>query len=405
MLPAIRASALLSLWLASPALTQDKPFLTSEFIFPLEHWHNHSSSLVELPGGDLFAVWYHGSGERTADDVIIESSRLRRGSKQWTPRQTIADTPGFPDCNSAVFLDSQKRLWLMWPVILANEWHTALMKYRISSDYADPSRLPRWDISDNMLFVPRNFTEVARRAIEPRLKAAAAGSREETYLKRLWEYSGDKYFMRMGWMPRAHPVELPSGRIIVPLYSDGYDFSLMAITDDGGKSWITSEPLVGAGNIQPSIARKRDGTLVAYMRDNGPPPKRLHVSESKDDGITWSTVKDSDLPNPGAGAEVIVLKDNTWALIYNDTERERYSLAVALSDDEGATWKWKRHLELDTRAERRGAFHYPSIIQARDGSLHATYSYFLNHLPATAARKSIKHAHFNTAWVKQGDPN
>jgi hypothetical protein len=42
------------------------------------------------------------------------------------------------------------------------------------------------------------------------------------------------------------------------------------------------------------------------------------------------------------------------------------------------------------------------MIQAADGTLHVSYSYFLNHLPEGAPRKSIKHAHFNLAWVKQG---
>ena len=51
---------------------------------------------------------------------------------------------------------------------------------------------------------------------------------------RLMERASDKYFSRLGWMPRAHPIELPTRRIIVPLYSDGYSFSLMAISDDGG---------------------------------------------------------------------------------------------------------------------------------------------------------------------------
>ena len=35
---------------------------------------------------------------------------------------------------------------------------------------------------------------------------------------------------------------------------------------------------VAYGNIQPSLVRKKDGTLVAYIRDNGPPPKRIHRS-------------------------------------------------------------------------------------------------------------------------------
>jgi hypothetical protein len=30
---------------------------------------------------------------------------------------------------------------------------------------------------------------------------------------------------------------------------------------------------------------KKEGSLVAYMRDNGPAPKRHQVSESKDNGL------------------------------------------------------------------------------------------------------------------------
>ena len=82
----------------------------------------------------------------------------------------------------------------------------------------------------------------------------------------------------MGWFTRTHPLELPSGRILVPMYSDGYSFGIMAISDDGGVTWTGSEPIVGLGGMQPSVVRRNDGTLVAYMRDNGPPPKRALVS-------------------------------------------------------------------------------------------------------------------------------
>jgi hypothetical protein len=92
---------------------------------------------------------------------------------------------------------------------------------------------------------------------------------------------------------------LEGTRLLVPLYSDGFSFSLMAISDDWGATWKTSTALVGFGNLQPSLARQKDGTLVAYMRDNGPPPKRLMVSRPTDRGETWSTVEDSDVPTPG----------------------------------------------------------------------------------------------------------
>ena len=363
------------------------PFHRAELIFPLEKWHNHASSIVELPGGELFVCWYHGSGERQADDVVIRGARRPRGKTAWGAPFLLADTPGFPDANPALFLDSRRRLWLFWPVILANEWHTGLLKYRISSDYRGPGA-PRWEVSEDALFIPRNFEAAVKRTV--------AGWPPTEFGRRIVERAGDKYFSRMGWMPRVHPTELPSGRVLLPLYSDGYSFSLVAITDDGGATWTTSEPLVGPGNVQPSIVRRKDGSLVAYMRDNGPPPKRIQVSESRDEGVTWSAVKDSDLPNPGAGIEAIALREGLWALVYNDTEKGRASLAVALSGDEGKTWAWRRHLELDPAG--KGSFHYPSIAQGSDGALHVSYSTFV------AEGKSIKHAEFNVAWVKAGDP-
>jgi hypothetical protein len=321
----------------------------------------------------------------------------------------MADTPGYPDTNATMFLDPKERLWLLWPTILANEWHTALMKYKVSSSYSGPAA-PRWEAQEVLHVTPGDaFAETVNREADRLLAAAPKTEQATRYVEELKTHAADKLFRRLGWMTRAHPYVLDGTRLIVPLYSDGFSFSLMAISDDWGATWKTSTPLVGLGNIQPSLARKKDGTLVAYMRDNGPAPKRLMISRSADRGETWSQVEDTDLPNPGAGAEVLVLKDGNWALIYNDLERGRYSLAVSLSEDEGRTWRWTRHLERDpesTDEQRLGQYHYPSIIQASDGTLHATYSYFAPAASVTPdaekrlPRKAIKHAHFNEAWIK-----
>jgi predicted neuraminidase len=393
----------------------DQPFLESELIFPLEHWHNHSSCIVECPNGSLLVCWYHGSGERTADDVLVLGARQKKGGRQWGAPFLMADTPGYPDTNPTMFIDPQKRLWLLWPTILANRWETALMKYRISADYQKAGP-PQWGVSEVLHVTPgANFQKVVNAALDE--LAAGPGPLEEPGvfekpLSETRERAADKLLSRLGWMTRAHPCVLDGKRLIVPLYSDGFDFSLMAITDDWGASWFTSTPLVGLGNVQPSLARKRDGTLVAFMRDNGPAPHRIQISESADRGETWSRVVDSDRPDPGAGVEVIVLRDGLWLLINNDLEKERHSLAVSLSDDEGKTWKWTRHLERDTAADIKvgaGSYHYPSIIQARDGTLHVSYSFHQKKGdtrldPAgKPANESIKHAHFNEAWIRQGD--
>jgi len=395
-----------------PQQPAGRPFMTAELLFPLEHWHNHASMIVELPGGDLLTCWFHGSGERTADDVVVLGARLEKGTTTWSRPFLMADTPGYPDTNATMFVDPKKRLWLLWPTILANEWHTALMKYRIASDYPRGGP-PRWNVNEVMHITPGDDFARAVAADADRLLAtgAAADPQRAAYLEKRKKDAADKFTRRLGWMTRAHPYVLDS-RLIVPLYSDGFDFSLMAISDDWGATWKASAPLVGAGNIQPSLARRRDGTLVAYMRDNGPPPKRLMISRSADRGETWSPVEDSELPNPGAGAEVLVLANGHWLLIYNDLERDRHSLAVSVSEDEGRSWPWTRHLERDpdpaAAADQLGQYHYPSIIQAEDGTLHATYSYFA--APASVTpdsekrlpRKSIKHAHFNEAWIRDG---
>ena len=407
---------LLASCLAIPVRASEKPWLESELIFPLEVWHNHASCIVETPQGDLLVCWFHGSGERTADDVKIEGARLRRGSRKWSQRFVMADTPGYPDTNCAMFIDPVGRLWLLWPTILANQWESSLMKYRIASKYrADGA--PHWEFSEVLHVTPGPEFEVAVAKVLPQWEELARSSGfDGAHQKALKEYidgvrthAGDKLYKRLGWMTRAHPFVLDGKRLIVPLYHDGFSFSLMAITDDWGTTWHASPPLVGAGNIQPSIVQRKDGSLYTLMRDNGPPPKRLQQSESRDRGQTWSPVTETDLPNPGSGAEIMGLRNGHWLLISNDTERGRNSLLVQISDDEGKSWRWRRHLEYEPPGPEAGSYHYPSIIQARDGSLHASYSFHLAklHLPKDVdgdpAAKSIKHAHFNEAWVQAGD--
>ena len=381
-------------WLVFAACACAAPQYSAELIFPLEKWHNHSSSVVELPNGDLLVCWFHGSGERTADDVRINAARWSRSSGKWSAPFVLADTPGFPETNPVLFLDSKQRLFFFWPLIVAHKWETALMKYRISTDYQQASGPPKWDYQDNIVLIPKDIAELTREWAGATAKGSGplAGA-----AARAIEHADDEYFSRMGWFTRTHPLELPSGRILVPMYSDGFSFGIMAISDDGGSTWTASQPIVGAGCIQPSVVRKRDGTLVAYLRDNGPPPKRAHISYSKDDGVSWTQARDTEIPNPGTSLEVVRLRSGNWIMVYNDLERGRYSLVAALSDDEGASWKWKRHLDGDPGTVNTNQYHYPSVIQAKDGAIHVTYSYFV------PEGKAIKHARFEEDWIRAGD--
>ncbi len=416
----LRAFCRQALWLGGLVLTalaanRERPLYESELIFPLEVLHNHASCIVETPRGDLLVCWFRGTGERTADDVQIMGARKPRGARSWSAPFVMADTPDLPDGNPCLFVDPRGRLWLFHTTILANTWESALLKYRISSDY-HRSGPPRWEVSEVLHVKPGpEFAEAVQRRL-PALEAELAGlvlpertRREaEDFLRALREHATDKLYCRLGWMPRSRPFLLEGRRLILPVYHDGFSFSLMAITEDWGRTWHASAPLIGAGNIQPSLVPARDGRLYTLMRDNGPPPKRLQQAWSADGGLTWSPVSDSEHPNSGTGAELLRLRNGHWVLINNDTETGRHRLVVRLSDDDGRTWKWQRYLENDPPGPESGRYHYPSILQARDGSIHATYSYHLHRssLPRDVdgdpAAKSIKHVRFNEAWIRAG---
>jgi len=335
---------------------------------------------------------------------MILGARKRKGEHSWSQPFLMADTPEFPDTNCCMMIDPKNRLWLLWPTIQANLWESALMKYQISENYHEDGP-PVWNQEKVLHIKPGDsFPD------EVREKTAAYLSHQQLTPDMIqWAHDNfkqadDKLTRRLGWFTRAHPKILDQQRMLVGLYSDGFSFSMVAITDDWGDSWTFSEPIVGGGSIQPSFAQKSNGHLVTYMRDNGPPPHRVLVSESPDRGETWSKVHDHpQLFNPGAGLELINLKDGRFLAIYNDTEDGRHQLAVSISEDEGASYRWTRHLE--KRPKGKGSFHYPSIIQSEDGMLHATYSYFIPGGLEEEEGKSIKYARFNTEWITQGDSN
>ena len=95
-------SCVLSVVGSASGQAADGLLFESGLIFPPDYKHNHASCIVECPNGDLLACWYHGSGERTADDVTIEGARKRKGERmeQAVP---LADEPGFPTPTPAFY--------------------------------------------------------------------------------------------------------------------------------------------------------------------------------------------------------------------------------------------------------------------------------------------------------------
>ncbi len=374
------------------ALTAGGDELEARLIFPLQPQHTHSASLVELPNGDLLACWFQGSGERKANDVVIRGARLRRGADAWSEPFELADTPNLPDCNPILFLDAQDRLHLMWIAVIANRWEHSLLRYCVSEDYEGDGP-PRWNRGDVLILEPGDGF---RAVMEERFKEL--GVSEDLwaeyalpYTRQLIAAAEDPIKRQLGWMTRIRPITLESGRMVLPLYSDGFNAGLVALSDDGGASWGPGGAIIGLGPIQPSITQRSDGALVAFCRQSGHPDRAILRAMSFDEGETWTPAVPTDLPNPDASVQTLALADGRWLLVYNDTREGRASLAAALSDDEGETWGPPRPLE-------RGdaSYSYATAIQTRDGRVHVVYSVH------TSDGKAIKHASFPPDWPAAG---
>jgi predicted neuraminidase len=184
------------------------------------------------------------------------------------------------------------------------------------------------------------------------------------------------------------PVELTDGTIVCPSSTEDHGWRLhLELTRDLGKSWVRIGPLndgIEVGAIQPSILFHADGRWQLLARDR----RRIGsvwTAWSNDNGLTWSDLSSTGLPNPSSGIDAVTLRDGRQLLVYNHAQRpsedasigaSRGMLNVAVSDD-GAHWQAALVLEHSS-----GEFSYPAVIQTAEGRVHITYTW---------DRRRIKH--------------
>lgn len=298
--------------------------MTAEFIYERAPFPScHASTIVEAEPGKFLAAWFGGSREG-ADDVAIW---LARHDGRWSAPEKVAEERGRP-C-----------------------WNPVLFRERGSGE------------------------------IQLYYKAGPSPSTWSGFYK--GSTDGGKTFGESRILPagllgpiKNKPVQLDDGSILAPSSVESYRAWACWVerSVDGGKTWTKHGPIAhpehAEGVIQPSILRRRDGSLFMLMRST----RRIGQicrAESRDGGVTWTAAEPVELlPNPNSGIDAVTLADGRHALVYNPTHLGRSPLALALSDDEGQTWRTARVLESEP-----GEYSYPAVIQTADGALHTTYTW------------------------------
>ena len=333
--------------------TAPGPIFTEELINPDSPlWMSHVASICELPDGRLAAVWYAGSREG-ARDVAIYLAAQERGQAIWTtPRAILTPEQAGRDLHRAVrkvgnpliFSDAAGKLRLLYVTISVGGWSGSSLNLTTSTDEGES-----WSPSRRLTLSP---------------------------------------FFNVSELVRNRPAPLADGSWLVPIYHEclGKFPELLCLRDRPEGLSATKRRITGGRSVlQPALAALSTNSGLAFLRDCSP-RKRISVARTDDAGQTWSSPQPLDLPNPDSGLTALRLTDGRVMLAFNDSAAGRGNLSLAVSDDEGRTWR-----RLATLAEEAGAeFSYPFLLQARDGKIHLVYTW---------KRKAIKHVAFNAAWL------
>ena len=340
-------------------IPQAKGIVVNEFLYEKADFPQcHSATIVETTQGDLLTAFFGGTREG-APDVCIYLCRKDKESKGWTAPEMIADGVFSPTLRKACYN----------PVLYQQPNGPLFLFYKIGnrvSDWVGYLKMSKdggrtWS---KAMQLPEGYLgPIKNKIVDVDGKAIAPSSTE----------SG-------GW--KVHfEIAVNGGRktyIVGPLEAE----KALMTQDMVAEGTTGKEDIEGGDNfkqttiqaIQPSILTHKDGRLQILCRTRN---ARIATAWSSDRGETWTPLSLTDLPNNNSGTDAVTLQDGRQVLIYNAVATPsgakkgvRTPLNIAVSSD-GIHWKNVLTLE-DSPVSQ---YSYPSIIQGKDGRIHAVYTW------------------------------
>jgi hypothetical protein len=345
--------------------------------------HAHCSGVVAWPDGEVLVVYYHAITEANRKQAIYGVRKLPGENSFSAPFLVSKDKPNRMEGNPAIWIAPDTgKLWLFY-VTSPGGWAVCAPRYKTSDDRG-----------------------------------------------RTWSKSVKIYpFISRGI--KNPPILTSKGWYLLPAYVEFRDYySVFFLSKDKGKTWKHLPARVGVRKdlipydrlppkkqwerlvLQPTIIERKDGSIYCLNRAVRPLGK-MYQCESKDGGLTWTQAVPSVLPNPGGGFHMMRLNSGRLAVVYNHAPApplnslERNPVSIAISEDDGRTWKYRRNLceyhpdGPDDTLKRH--FGYPTMTQSADGLIHVTWSF--SHPEVIDGKNygltDIQYVSFTESWVME----
>ena len=267
----------------------------------------HSGGITWCENGDLLAISFSSNLEKSesAPSTCMVATRLRRGAQDWDMPEVFYKIPGLND-QSALLWNDHGKIWF----------------FGGGRDLGD---------------VPFRFTQSTNNGANwSELQPAVVKGKMGSYVAQ----------------PITSAFRGPDGTIYVATDSRG-GHSLLWASKDEGKSWFDTGGRTAGRHS--TFALLKDGRIVGVGGKDTAIDGYMPQVFSSDFGKTWSTPEKTPFPGIGsnqrpkilrlASGRLFFVSDYQNIRIFNSPPpadvKERGSF-VALSDDEGATWKFKR---------------------------------------------------------------
>lgn len=201
---------------------------------------------------------------------------------------------------------------------------------------------------------------------------------------------------------------MKSGRLLLPVtftHETGSTYGgAVLLSDNDGLTWSEAKNRISLpmrGVMEPHVEQTGDGRVLMIVRSQ---LGSIQMSESSDDGLTWTLPKSTGLKSPESCPELtripstgdlLIIWNNSYDPKFFSHFGKRSPLTAAVSRDNGKTWQHLRDIETDPKR----AFSNPGCRFLRDGTAILNY-WTCEYLPNWAMQDviDIRVAVIDTPW-------